>query len=186
MRAKRYSVVAIVAATLFVALPDLGCKSRNHTNDYRVSRNAPLERNGPTLSLNQIDAVMGQKLTVVTKVADIPEAAKTSFCNLERCNFEGGQFDMVDPGEAMSTDDIIPGVPNKKLVIAALGENAAVVLYVRGGFADRLCVTVFDFRARAAWGAYVNDYDVRDLSGLRKAIAARSFVPWSANGSANR
>jgi len=179
MNAKLFSIATAVTALFVLAVAlHLGCTSGKHPNDSRLPRTTALERNSPTMTLSQLDSVFSQDFKIVKSVDDIPDVVKTSFCNLERCNFKGVKFDMVDPGETMSTDYIIPGVPNKKLVIAALSENAAVLLYVRGGYADRLCVTVFDFRARASWGAYLKNYHTRDFDELRKAIADRDFVQW--------
>jgi hypothetical protein len=45
---------------------------------------------------------------------------------------------MVNPGDTMSTDYMIEGVPNKRLVFAALNKASASVVYERGGYAN-LC-----------------------------------------------
>lgn len=63
------------------------------------------------------------------------ESVKGSFCNIEKCNFVGVKFDMVNSGEAMSTDALIPGVPNKRLRFAALNDDSAIVFYEWGGYA---------------------------------------------------
>jgi hypothetical protein len=50
---------------------------------------------------------MRENFVIVTDVRALPESVKGSFCNVEKCNFVGVKFDMVNPGEAMSTDYII-------------------------------------------------------------------------------
>lgn len=53
---------------------------------------------------------------------------------------------MVNAGETMSKDDIVPEVPNKQLRFAALNSDSAIVFYEWGGYASQLRVTAFDFR----------------------------------------
>ena len=65
--------------------------------------------------------------TIVTDVRKLPESVRVSFCNIEKCNFVGVKFDMVNPSETMSTDYVIPGVPNKQLRFAALNGHSAIV-----------------------------------------------------------
>lgn len=104
---------------------------------------------------------------------------KGSFCNIENCNFVGVKFDMVNPGKAMSTDYIIPGVPNKQLRFAALNGGSAIVFYEWGGYAGQLSVTAFDFREHTLWGASLKVRRVKTLEQLRAAISDRQFTQWS-------
>jgi hypothetical protein len=92
------------------------------------------------MALAQLDKLMHENFLVVTEVRKLPESVKASFCNIEQCNLVGVKFDMVNPGETMSTDYIIPGVPNKQLRFAALNSDSAIVFYERGGYASQLCV----------------------------------------------
>ena len=131
------------------------------------------------MSLAQLDKLMRENFVIVTDVRKLPESVKRSFCNIEKCNFVGVKFDMVNPGEEMSTDGIIPGVPNKQLRFAALSDDSAIVFYEWGGFVGQECVTAFDFRGRTSWGASLKVFRVRTLDQLRTAISDRQFTQWS-------
>jgi hypothetical protein len=131
------------------------------------------------MALAQLDKLMHENFLVVTEVRKLPESVKASFCNIEQCNLVGVKFDMVNPGETMSTDYIIPGVPNKQLRFAALNSDSAIVFYERGGYASQLCVTAFNFREHTSLGASLNILRVTTLEQLRTAISDRQFTQWS-------
>ena len=131
------------------------------------------------MSLAQLYKLMREDFVIVTDVRKLPASVKGAFCNIEKCNFVGVKFDMVNPGETMSTDYMIPGVPNKKLRFAALNGDSAIVFYQWGGFADQECVTAFDFREHTSWGASLKVFRVTTLDQLRTAILDRQFTQWS-------
>src|SRR5438876_7258607 len=106
-----------VVALLFL-LPV--CTKTQRPNNSPLAHIAPLQRGSAMMSLGQLDKLMHGDFLIVTDIRKLPEAVKTSFCNIEQCNFVAVKFDMVNPGEAMSTDYIIAGVPNKQLRFAAL------------------------------------------------------------------
>lgn len=131
------------------------------------------------MSLVQLDKLIHENFVIVTDVRKLPESVKGSFCNIEKCNFVGVRFDMVNPGETMSTDAIIPGVPNKRLRLAALNGDSAIMLYEWGGYADQARVMAFDFRQHTSWGASLKNFRVNTLEQLRTAISDRQFAQWS-------
>jgi hypothetical protein len=131
-----------------------------------------------TMTLAELDSTLGDHFETITNLAEIPQAVEESFCRVEHCNFKGVRFDMVNPGEAMSTDFMIPGVPNKRLKFAATNDHSAVVFYEWGGYADQHCVVVLDFRRRTSWGACLTTYRVKTFDQLRSAISGRQFVQW--------
>ena len=100
---------------------------------------------------------------------------KESFCNVEACNYGGTKFDMVNPDETMSTDYILPGVPNKRLVFAALNRDSAIVVYERGGYANLLRTTILDFRDGKTWDTTLNSYSIRNLPALRVALSQEKY-----------
>jgi len=175
-----------VAATIFIAVVALlflpACTKAQRPNNSPLAHVAPLQRGSAMMSLGQLDKLMHGDFLIVTDIRKLPEAVKASFCNIEQCNFVGVKFDMVNPGEAMSTDDIIPGVPNKRLRFAALNSDSAIVFYEWGSFASPLCVTAFDFRERTSWGANLKVFRVTTLEQLRTAISDRQFTQWSPGG----
>jgi hypothetical protein len=88
----------------------------------------------------------------------------------------GVKFDMVNPGDTMSSDYIIEGVPNKRLVFAALNKESAIVVYERGGYANFQCATILDFRDRSAWGWTLNNHNVKNMDDLRAALAEEKYI----------
>ena len=84
---------------------------------------APIPKGAPRITPSAHHQLLSADFTVVTDLRYLPSGVKQSFCNVEECNYVGTKFDMVNPGSVMSTDYIIPGVPNKRLVFAALNRN---------------------------------------------------------------
>ena len=84
---------------------------------------------------------------------------------------------MVDPGHVFSTDFILPGVSNRQLRFAALSPQSAVVVYLQSGFADVVCATVLDFRAKAYWSTALRDDRLYDLEGLRQDVMGKQYRP---------
>jgi len=105
----------------------------------------------------------------------LPSRVKESFCNVEDCNYGGTKFDMVNPDETMSTDYILPGVPNKLLVFAVLNRDSAIVVYEGGGYANLLRTTILDFRDGKTWDTTLNSYSIRNLPELRVALGQEKY-----------
>lgn len=162
-----------------VSLPFLATCTKSHPPESSLVHALPIPKSGSTMSFPELDKLIHEDYVIVTDVRKLPETVKLSFCNIEKCNFVGVKFDMVNPGEPMSTDYIIPGVPNKQLRFAALNGHSANVFYEWGGFADQLCVTAFDFREHTSWGASLRVFRVNTLDQLRTAISDRRFIQWS-------
>lgn len=100
----------------------------------------------------------------------MPPALKQSFTN-----FTGLPFDMNDPGERIGTDFIIPGVPSRRLVFAAVGDNSAVVVYEQGGYATTLNAIVFSYVNGRAWRATLANRLVDDVPTLKTAVGNGQF-----------
>jgi len=78
---------------------------------------------------------------------------------------------MNDPGEPISTDSILPGVPSRRLVFAAVGDNSAALVYEQGGSPDTLNATVFSYaNDRGAWAAISDDRSIDRVSALKTAV----------------
>jgi hypothetical protein len=180
-RRQKATVGAIVLCAA-VSLFFLSCNKGQPSDNSPLVHDLPLARNTATMSLAQLDKLMHDNFVIVTDIRKLPESVKASFCNVEHCNFAGVKFDMVNPGEAMSTDYMIPGVPNKRLGFAGLNSDSAIVLYEWGGYADQLCVTAFDFREHTSWGANLKVRQVNTLEQLRTAVSDRQFAQWSSGG----
>jgi hypothetical protein len=178
-RQKARAIMIIMMLCAAVSLFLSSCKKAQYSEGSPLAHEVPLQKDSATMSLAQLDKLMRENFVIVTDVGKLPESVKGSFCNIEKCNFVGVKFDMVNPGEAMSTDYIIPGVPNKQLRFAALNSDSAIVLYKLGGYADQECVTAFGFREHTSWGATLKVFHVNSLDQLRTAISGRQFTQWS-------
>jgi hypothetical protein len=136
----------------------------------------PVPTNAPRIPAPVLSRLVNTDFKLETNLRYIPSLVKDSFCNIERCNYMGVKFDMVNPGETMSTDYIIEGVPHKRLVFAALNKGSAIVVYERGGYANFLCATILDFRDRSAWGSTLNNHNVKNMDDLRAALGEKKFI----------
>lgn len=129
-----------------------------------------------TRSLSDAEAtdLLQQNFTVVSKIRQIPAAVKQSIAVAW-----GLPFAAVDPGETMSTDDRIPGVPNRRLMFAGIADpDAAFMVYDVGGFVDTSEVVIIRFGNDAAlWCASFADFSPHDLDELRETVAKRRFSP---------
>ena len=138
---------------------------------YRVQSPAPTftvvptQKNARTLTQSEVENLLGSQVVVVRKVRQVPTALKQSFTN-----FTGLPFDMNDPGERIGTDFIIPGVPSRRLVFAAVGDNSAVLVYEQGGYANMLNATVFSYVNDGAWRAILKDHSVDSVLALKAAV----------------
>jgi hypothetical protein len=85
-------------------------------------------------------------------------------------------FQMVNAGQEMSTDMIIPGIPNKRLVFAAVSDDTAVLVYELGGYVDTLHAMVFcHANGGGSWEA-VLDEAVHDITSLRNTVQQGRFT----------
>lgn len=134
----------------------------------------PLSKDAPRLTISEVKEILEANFTEVHTVEEIPRNVRLDYTVLT-----GNRFEMVSPGHPVSTDAIIPGVPNKRLVFAGLGDQSAVLVFERGGIADTINVAVFSHKGNGGtWGASIDDYSVHDISGLRDALQKGKFEAW--------
>jgi hypothetical protein len=131
---------------------------------------SPMQKNARTLAESEVKNLLGSQFVVVRRVRQVPPALKQSFTN-----FTGLPFDMNDPGERIGTDYIIPGLPSRRLVFAALGDNSAVLVYEQGGYATTLNATVFSYVNGGAWRAILENTSVDNVSALKTAVEDGRF-----------
>jgi hypothetical protein len=136
---------------------------------------SPIPKGAPRTSASVLRQLTSADFSVVMDLRYLPSRVKESFCNVEACNYGGTKFDMVNPDETMSTDYILPGVPNKRLVFAALNRDSAIVVYERGGYANLLRTTILDFRDGKTWDTTLNSYSIRNLPALRVALSQEKY-----------
>jgi hypothetical protein len=135
----------------------------------------PLAKNPPILRTSDVERLLSLNFRIVRTVQQVPTVVKQGFPSLA-----GDQpFAMVNPGQEMSTDDILPGVPDKRLVFAGLADDTAVVVFEQGGFVGTLHVAVLRYgNGGGVWGAMLEDYSVHDVAGLRSAVENNRFRTW--------
>jgi hypothetical protein len=130
----------------------------------------PIQKNALVLGQSEVESLLGSPFVIVRRVRQVPPALKQSFTN-----FTGLPFDMNDPGERIGTEFIIPGVPSRRLVFAAVGDNSAVLVYEQGGYATTLNATVFSYVNGGAWRAILDNRSVDSVSALKTAIGNGRF-----------
>ncbi len=139
------------------------------------NRIMPIPKGAPRIPPSALRQLLSADFAVITDLRYLPSGVKESFCNVEHCNYVDIKFDMVNPGNAMSTDYMIPGVPNKRLAFAALSRDSAIVVYERGGHANFLRTMILDFKDRSTWDTTLNSYSIRSLRDLRVALAQEKY-----------
>jgi hypothetical protein len=164
MKLKLGLVIVVIAATAF-AVTLYGAQTPAPTSDVN-----PIQKNAHILAPNEVESLLGSQFVVVRKVGQVPPALKQSFTN-----FTGLPFDMNDPGERIGTDYVIPGVPSRRLVFAALGDTSAVLVYEQGGYATTLNATVFSYVKGGAWRAILLSHPVDNVSALKMAVEDGRF-----------
>ncbi len=127
----------------------------------------------PTLAKSDVEKLLAAKYELVRDVRQVPPVLRQSFTS-----FTGLPFDMNDPGDPLSTDDISSGVPSRQLIFAAVGKNSAVLVYEQGSFASYPNVVVFSYGNEKAWAAALDSYPPRDIPALQKTLRESRFKTW--------
>jgi hypothetical protein len=157
-------VLVLVGAVLLVRV-------QNTPMTFNVQQ---LQNSAPILTTADVEDLLGREFRIVRSVRRIPTVVKQDFSSLTNRPFE-----MVNPGQQMSTDDILPNVPNKRLVFAGFSDDTAVLVFEVGGFANSLHAVVFWYaKGEGRWGAMLNGYSVHDIDGLRNIVHRGQFVSW--------
>jgi hypothetical protein len=167
---RKYALIAAVAFVLGLAAFAL-VRNRYSTPAFRVT---PLTEWAGTLSTADVQRIVQGDFRIVRRVQQIPTAVRQGFTLLSH-----DQFSMANPGHEMSTDMILPGVPNKRLVFAGIGTDTAVLVFEQGGFVGKVHATVLAYSPRGGtWGAMLDDYNVTDLHTLRAVIEKGRYKTW--------
>jgi hypothetical protein len=164
MKLKLGLLIVVIAVTAF-AVTSYSAQTPAPTSNVN-----PIQKNARILSPNEVESLLGSQFVVLRTVGQVPPALKQSFTN-----FTGLPFDMNDPGERIGTDFIIPGVPSRRLVFAALGDNSAVLVYEQGGYATTLNATVFSYVNGGAWRAILFNRPVDNVPALKIAVGNGRF-----------
>jgi hypothetical protein len=114
-------LILIVGIILFV-------HTRSTPRTFNVQ---PLPKSPRTLTATDVERLLGRDFQLIRDVRQIPTVVRQDFSTLA-----AEPFQMVNAGQEMSTDMIIPGVPNKRLVFAAVSDDTAVLVYELGGYVE--------------------------------------------------
>ena len=145
--------------------------STESTPAFRVT---PLTERARTLSAADVGRIVKGDFRIVHRVQQIPKAVQQGFTVLSH-----EQFSMVNPGQEMSTDMILPGVPNKRLVFAGIGKDTAVLVFEQGGYVGSVHAAVFEYLGQGGiWGAKLGFPRVTDLQTLRAVIEKGRYSNW--------
>lgn len=175
--ALRWSIAAVVAvvAVLCTVLVWRHVATEAAASSQLYVGLEPIPKNASSASDAELSQLLSRDFQIVRRLRYVPVVVKRSFCNLQECKPSDGDFDMVDPGRTMSTDLVLKGVSQRRLVFAALNSESAILVYERGGRGNFLCVTALDFADGTYWKAVLRDYKIADLQSLRQAIVKREY-----------
>lgn len=130
-----------------------------------------LPQHAPTLNEADIEKVLGmENFRVVRRVRQVPVAVKESFSN-----FTELPFDLVDPGEEISSDDMAAGRSSRRLVFLGLSSESAVLVYEQGGFVDTCNAVVFWYGDGGRGWAVRLHRRPRNISSLKAVVQKGMF-----------
>ncbi len=164
---------ATLAALIMLIIFGVFYRSNYVAPPFKV---APLPKGAPALTTAEVEDILSADFSLIRKVQQIPAPVKADYTALAN-----EPFKMVNPGQTRSTDAIIPGVPNKELVLVGLAGSNAVLIFNRGGLFDTTNVVVFSHRGTGGvWCARIDDNSVQDIAALRNAVHNHRFEDWDA------
>lgn len=164
----------IATALVVIAAVALVLRFHRAQEDVQISQLSvgvyPIQGKDTRLRTEVAMQILSANFTTTDHLRSLPRIVKESFCAVENCELSNGEFDMVDSGATMSTDYRLPGISNRRLVLAALNQNSAVLLYEVGGYANFMRVTILDFSSGGYWSSNLS-YGIRTMRDLRAAVA---------------
>lgn len=159
------STVTILAASLLAIFPVRNCASQLNVS--------PLPKDARELTTGEVERSLLSDFKFTKRIEEFPDAVKSDFAQLT-----GEPFAMVNPGQEMSTDDILPGVPNKRLKFLGLGDKTEILVFEQGGYVDTTQAILVSHELGAAWTAQIEGHSINDLSGLQIAVQEGQFKTW--------
>jgi len=165
---KRKQIWGIAAASVLC----VGFISLAYTRYFNVSpfNEPPLGAASRTLTDSEVQSLLAQNFQIVRRVQQVPASIKQSWENVVHL-----PFDMNNPGDTLSGDLIIPGVPSRQLMFAGISQSAGFVAWKQGAFADSFHVAVFSYGVNGGkWIARLNR-PLQDPTSLLSALARQEF-----------
>ena len=167
---RKHAVIVGVIAVL----PVITSVMVRHQYGVPVFDVPPIARNPAPLTTPDVQRILRGDFQIVRRVRQVPVAVQQAFTVLS-----DEAFEMVNPGQEMSTDMILPGVPDKRLIFAGLGNHTAVLVFEQGGYVGSVRAAIFDYvHTGGAWGAVLDDPRVTDIATLRTVIEKGHYTKW--------
>jgi len=172
----------IVLASAVIVFLVLFIRFYGIQNAARPFKVLPLPKAAPRLTTAEAEEILRANFEVIHKVEQVPTAVMEDYTAITH-----QPFMMVNAGQPVSTDAIIPGVPNKELVLVGLADQRAVVFYTEFGFISWRRVMVFSHKGQVGvWYAEITDHSVNDIPGLRIALQNGQFKEWALDSNQRR
>jgi hypothetical protein len=122
------------------------------------------------LTDSEVQSLLAQNFQIVRRVRKVPASVKQSWENVVHL-----PFDMNNPGDTLSGDLIIPGVPSRQLMFAGIGQSVAFIVWKQGAFADTFHLAVFSYGAQGGkWTARLNG-PLGNISALKLELTRGEF-----------
>lgn len=133
-----------------------------------------IPKHAPTLNEADIEKILRMdNFRIVRRVRQVPVAVKESFSN-----FTELPFDLVDPGEAISSDAMFGARSSRRLVFLGLSSESAVLVYEQGGFVGTCNAVVFWYGDGGnGWAASLHRRPT-DISSFKAVFQKRMFDVW--------
>jgi hypothetical protein len=171
MQVKRKQFLIGIIVVIAITLVSVWFHSSLSMPEFNVTA---LPKHAATLNEADIEKILAvENFRVFRRVHQVPVAIRESFSN-----FTEFPFDLLDPGEQISSDDLTSGKSSRRLVFLGLNDDSAVLVYEQGGFADACEALVFWYGDGGhGWAANVG-CRARDITSLREVIRKRDFSTW--------
>lgn len=118
---------------------------------------------------------------LVDRVAQIDDACRDvffgSFVSGTGAAPSAGEVSLADPGQPFqSSDDLVPGVPFRRLVLAGVGPNSCFIYYQHGGsMYPRFCLAVIDRAQKKVVWLGESSKEARSIGELRRMLLSQQF-----------
>lgn len=124
--------------------------------------------------------LLDEDFKIVRRMNEIPNSCtmilESSFVTINGFHAKPGEITWANPGEAFqASDNIVPGLPFRRLEFAGLGSTKCFIHYQSGGQPNSFCLAVIDAaEQKLAWvGESINA--AKNVDELRRMIFQRRF-----------
>ncbi len=117
---------------------------------------------------------------IVRRVDEIPNTCTTVFeswfVTISGSRAKPGEISLANPGEAFqASDNIVPGLPFRRLEFAGVSDTKCFIHYQSGGQPAYFCLAVIDYANQKTVCVGDSEKAARNLGELRRMISQRRF-----------